>query len=66
MTVTSYAHPRGWIKGEPLLDPQSRPVAVCPVRISNMDPVPPDVATILSFTTVAARDEWLKWWSKTA
>lgn len=62
--LTHYAHPRGWIKGEPMMGNPDRPFAVTPVRIWNSDDLPTDHATILSFTTAAVRDQWLKWWGK--
>ena len=60
--TTQHAQPRGWIKGEPMMDPQTSKFAVVPVRIWNEPNPAPEIATGLSFRNAVARDEWLKWW----
>lgn len=63
--ATQHAHPRGWIRGEPMMDPQTSKYAVVPVRVWNHDNqawAPEQPATGLSFVSEAARDEWLAWW----
>lgn len=63
MAAQQHAHPRGWIKGEPMMDPLTSKYAVVPVRIWNEPVKDGQSATGLSFRNELARDEWLKWWN---
>lgn len=62
-----FAHPRGWVKGDPVAGFMERgtPVAgrMGPPEYLQADQAE-GILTDLHFTNEPARDQWLKWWRK--
>lgn len=63
--LTHFAHPRGWLKGEPVKETVCCTMpAVERETVTRPTPGTPPAAEALVFTNPAHRSQWLKWWRK--